>query len=77
MWFDILKNKMTREEFEKRGRQILEMPFGNETDKRDAQSLFNGMLKDGESRFLSYANAIRTMEDFRDGKILDLAPADR
>ena len=36
MWFDAIKRKVTKEEFERRGREILGMRFPSKTDKEGA-----------------------------------------
>lgn len=74
MWFDIIKGKITEEEFEKRGREILNMPFKKKRNKKDAMLLYRQMLKDGETEYIDFKYALAIMEDFRDGNVLDLKP---
>ena len=76
MWFDTIKRKVTKEEFERRGREILGMRFPSKTDKEGAEIIFNDILEDGETEYIDFEYALEIMNDFQKGKIVELGFAD-
>jgi hypothetical protein len=76
MWFDTIKRKVTKEEFERRGREILEMRFPSKEDKKGAEIIFNDILEDGETEYIDFEYALQIMNDFQKGRIVELGFAD-
>ena len=76
MWFDTIKRKVTKEEFERRGREILGMRFPSKRDKEGAEIIFNDILEDGETEYIDFEYALEIMNDFQKGKIVELGFAD-
>lgn len=77
MWFDTIKRKVTKEEFERRGREILGMRFPSKRDKEGAEIIFNDILEDGETEYIDFEYALEIMNDFQKGKIVELDFADK